>query len=116
MTIPTVDGIEVPQSLRWRGRFTPLPPVVTVNGAGVATENGQRGAEWAFEWMTRGEWMWWVSTVLRGANSKSCALYLWNDDDALANYTGVVHRPDDVPVEGGLYQGVKVRFTNMVAT
>ncbi len=110
MTVPVLGGVNVPDSLKARGRYTFTPAQTRLSGAGTAYSYGLAKAAWVWPWCSQTEWDWLKTQWLAGPTTFT----LWNDDNTLTASSGVMLRPTYEDVSNGLYRNVKVEFQALV--
>jgi len=111
MTVPSIGGVNVPDSMASRGIYTFQRQPTRDSGAGVAVAFGQQKVVWLFPYMTQTEFDWWVAR-LGGGVSATVACVLWDDANTFQSFTaGELHRPRSARYTGALYYDVAIEIT-----
>ena len=116
----TIDGNVVPDALVGRGEYDfPRGKIIRYDGQGLAVREPFRHLVWTFKTLSAAELTFWNTTVLGGAESKTCTGTLILKDPTVggaevAFSTCVVDAPDqgDIPV-GGILRDVTINIRNI---
>ena len=113
----TVGGAVVLTDLENRGKGYKFirPEIVRRNGLGLAVTSGYASIEWSHDWLPKAEYLWWRTTLLSGAASKSfTSASLYDDTQTLTSYSYcVVEAPTYDSISYGVYYNVMIRITNI---
>lgn len=113
----TVGGSVVLTELENRGtgyKFNP-PEIIRRNGFGLAVTSGGASITWKHDWLPKAEFLWWRTTLLSGAASKSFSSAVFYDEtQTLTSYSYcVVDRPEYEYISYGVYYNVVINITSI---
>jgi hypothetical protein len=117
MTVPSLNGTQIPTSMATRGKYRfERQTVGGFNGAGVPQAAGPQVLTWVFSYMTPAELDFFRTTLLAGALSVTLtAAELWDDVAASQTFTeGILLRPTVDLYTGGAHWGVTVTVTHLL--
>lgn len=113
---PSINGINIPASVRDVGNYIPTPYTeITNNGLGATVTAGLASVTWTFNSLEKTGFVWIATTLMAGANFLSCPAVLPDDLDNEISYSSViVRRPTFNRRANGLYIDVQWRIDTMV--
>ena len=114
MTVPSIDSVDVPESMRNRGIYQFARQAMRENGEGVGRAVGPQQVTWQFPYMDQTEFDWWVAR-LGGDTTAEVPCVLWDDENTLQSFTSaILYRPTYQSFTSAMYRGVTVVLRYLV--
>lgn len=113
------QSFTTPSPMGDRGRYHYLrKPPIRQNGRGDVIVSDYDIATWQWDWMLREDYLWWIMTLLNGANSLRCTgntqVYTHTMDLTTTITQLIVHRPTYAYHSNGIYENVEVKFSHIL--